>query len=200
MSRPECEEDAACELIDDITTICTLKDSALLKSRNDAVCTGYEQEVITSLEYPMTADEINAVNLKYDTNPAGVEAAFLEGLSTGLLSVPPQSMKVAEVGAVANVYMAVYSTQGGFWAEAEWRQPILWRARSRLYRRRSLQVNAHFSAFFELYRILPIAFHSIPASCKFFTTFAPSLQNFAKFAEFCKVSTKQEADFARFKF
>ena len=46
-------------------------------------------------------------------------------------------------------------------------------ARSRLYRRRSFQVNAHFAAFLELYQILPIAF-------KIFASFSRLLHNLCK--------------------
>ena len=52
----------------------------------------------------------------------------------------------------------------------------LWKARSRLYRRRFLQPNTHFAAFFEIFKIYKPLHLSIFKICWLFLS-----QNFAKF-------------------
>ena len=64
----------------------------------------------------------------------------------------------------------------------------LWKARSRLYRRRFLQPNTHFSAFFEIYKIdIPLhrsrfknCIFLIAKFCKFCGKFRDLLQNSAE--------------------
>jgi hypothetical protein len=108
MVRPECEEDTACELLDSITTICTKKDSELLASRKDAICSGYEQEVVAALQFPgMTTEEVAAVDAKLAESPTEVEFAFVEGISYGLPSVLPSSIKVATLASDGTTFTAV---------------------------------------------------------------------------------------------
>ena len=58
-------------------------------------------------------------------------------------------------------------------------------ARSRLYRRRSLQVNSHFAAFFKIYKIFTILRRSnlkiLQNFVKIFGILKKNLQNFANF-------------------
>ena len=59
---------------------------------------------------------------------------------------------------------------------------ILSDARSRLYRRRSLQVNIHFSAFFEIYKMcIPLHRSDLKISAKFVKCLLQIFENFAKF-------------------
>jgi hypothetical protein len=106
MVRPECEEDPECELLDSFTSICTKKDSELLASRKDAICVGYEQEVIATLQFPMTTEEVTAVDAASRETPE-VELAFVEGLSLAVPSVPTSSIKVVGLGAEGTIYIVI---------------------------------------------------------------------------------------------
>ena len=57
----------------------------------------------------------------------------------------------------------------------------LWRAFSRLYQRRFLRPNTHFSAFFEIYKIgIPLHRLNVKISAKFRKTFSHFFVNFLK--------------------
>ena len=62
----------------------------------------------------------------------------------------------------------------------------LWRARSRLYQRQFLQVNTHFSGFFEIYQIHIPSHRCKFKICRFFQNFPKISANFRDFAKFCR--------------
>ena len=76
----------------------------------------------------------------------------------------------------------------------------LWRARSRLYQRQFLQVNSHFSGFFEIYQIHipshPCKF-KIYSFLNFFSFFAKNSAIFRDFAEFSLFFFENFKEFCR---
>ena len=76
----------------------------------------------------------------------------------------------------------------------------LWRARSRLYQRQFLQVNSHFSGFFEIYQIHipshPCKF-KIYSFLNFFSFFARNSAIFRDFAEFSLFFFENLKEFCR---
>ena len=63
----------------------------------------------------------------------------------------------------------------------------LWRARSPLYQRQILQVNIHFSAFFEIYQIHIPSHRCKFKICRFFPFSPKNFANFRDFANFCRI-------------
>ena len=63
-------------------------------------------------------------------------------------------------------------------------------ARSQLYRRRFLQVNTHFAAFFEIYKILRTFAPLHPEILQIFAVLCTFFRKFLDFAKFCWICFK----------
>ena len=85
------------------------------------------------------------------------------------------------------------------------RHITLSQARSRLYQRRSLQVNSHFSAFFKICKIFTLLHRSelnfwrkLSKIFRIFSKFSKNFEFFLKFLKFCKFFFKIPVIWAKF--